>query len=263
MTDPGECNIMLIQSDDATNAIHLLSHIYVARSEALWKETALASWFENQASLVLSELDTPAAQETRADAMAIVQTPRDPLDETQNVPLHICRHVVCSESTSWLGFLPPAIRNRPVHAFDPLPPTTSVSAYDNAYFSGVRPSGRGRGGPGGAGGGGIVDGFMERLMGAMQGEGWQERVEGIWREMTGRREFAGVAQEERNNLLQQVSLTCTVERYVARLMESYWRWVKRSEVSRCIMSKKGKNGCLAGSRVRTMREQEMREDSQR
>jgi len=165
----------------------------------------MSQWFEKQASLVLAELDTLAAEELRADAVAIMHTPRDPLDETQNVPLHICRHVVCSESTSWVGFLPPAIRNQNVNAFDPLPPTTSISTYDNAYFAGVRPSGRGRGGPA-AGGGGIMDGFMERLMGAMQGEGWQGRVEGIWREMTGRREFAGVPQEERNNLLQQVSV---------------------------------------------------------
>jgi len=46
---------------------------------------------------------------------------------------------------------------------------------------------------------------MDRLMGAMQGPGWQGRVEGIWREMTGRREFANVPQEERDGLLQQVS----------------------------------------------------------
>jgi hypothetical protein len=173
----------------------------------LWKEPALSSWFSKQASLVLAELETPTAQESRIDALAIIQTPRDPIDETQNVPLHICRHVVCSESTSWLGFLPPAIRNRPVNAYDPLPPITAISSYDNAYFSGVRPSGRGRGGrEGGGASAGLMDGFMDRLMGAMQGEGWQERVEGIWREMTGRREFAGVPQEERNNLLQQVSL---------------------------------------------------------
>ena len=94
-----------------------------------------------------------------------------------------------------------------MNSFDPFPPTTAISSYDNAYFSGVRPSGRGRGaGAGGGTGAGLMDGFMERLMGAMQGEGWQDRVEGIWREMTGRREFAGVPQEERNNLLQQVSV---------------------------------------------------------
>lgn len=52
-----------------------------------------------------------------------------------------------------------------------------------------------------------MEGFMDRLLGAMQGDGWQERVEGIWREMTGRREFAGVPQEERNNLLEQVCLS--------------------------------------------------------
>lgn len=193
-------------SDSPTNVIHLLSHIYVARSEALWKEPKLTAWFEAEVAATLGDIDSPAAVELRSDALAMMQVTRDPVDETLNVPLFICRHVVCSESTSWLGFLPPAIRNRPVHAFDPLPPSTAVSAYNDAYFAGVRPGRAGqRGGLGPGGGGGVLEGFMDRLMGAMQGEGWQERVEGVWRDMTGRREFANVPEEERNNLLQQVS----------------------------------------------------------
>lgn len=212
----------LITSDDPTNVIHLLSHIYVARSEALWKEPALTSWFENQVKTALPQLSSVEATELRGDALAIIHVARDPLDETLNVPLFICRHVVCSESTSWLGFLPPAIRNRPVHAFDPLPPSTAISTYDNAYFSGIRPSrGGARAMPGG--GGGVMEGFMDRMLGAMQGENWQERVEGIWREMTGRREFAGVPQEERNNLLQQVSLRFTLSEVSDRLALGHGR----------------------------------------
>ena len=199
-------------SDDPSNVIHLLSHIYVARSEALWKETELISWFEKQTAKALPQIGSVEAEEARADALAIISMPRDPADDSINVPLHVCRHVVCSESTSWLGFLPPVIRKQPVHAYDPLPPSTAISVYDNAYFSGLRPPRGARGGAGGAAGamGGPMGGVMDRLMGAMQGPGWQGRVEGIWREMTGRREFANVPQEERDGLLQQVSWVRTV-----------------------------------------------------
>ena len=164
------------------------------------------SWFERIVKETVPDLDTPAASALRADALAVIQMPRDPIDEQVNVPLHISRHVVCSESTSWLGFLPPLIRSRPVNAFDPLPPTTAISTYDNAYFAGIRPSrhagGVGRGG--GLGGGVAMDGLMGRLLGAMGADGWQGRVTDIWREFMGRREFAGVPAEERENMLQQL-----------------------------------------------------------
>lgn len=195
-------------SETPQNVIHLLSHIYVSRSEALWKEPDLVKFFENAVKAALAEIDSSSAKDMRDDALAMVQTPRDPVDEEINVPLFICRHVVCSESTSWLGFLPPVIRNRPVNAFDPLPPSTSITDYDADYFSGAKPSRR-RGGPESAAGGraGLMEGFMERLTGAMEGggEGWQERVAEVWRDLTGRREFAGMPQGERDGVLEQVS----------------------------------------------------------
>ncbi len=53
---------------------------------------------------------------------------------------------------------------------------------------------------------------MERLTGAMEGggEGWQERVAEVWRDLTGRREFAGMPQGERDGVLEQVSGVLTI-----------------------------------------------------
>ena len=144
----------------------------------------------------------------RDDALAMIQMPRDPIDEELNVPLFICRHVVCSESTSWLGFLPPPIRSRPVHAYDPLPPTTAISIYDDAYFSGLKPRRGAGGGDGGVGGVErelIDEGLMNLVMTATQGgAGWQERLADGWREFMRRRGLAN-AVGDGNNGLEQVS----------------------------------------------------------
>ncbi|GMK54602.1 hypothetical protein CspeluHIS016_0111880 [Cutaneotrichosporon spelunceum] len=125
-------------TDSPSTLLHLLAHIYVARSEALWKEPKVLAWFERTVASTLPEIDDGAARAARAEAHAIAQTPRDlDGDGELAVPLNICRHVLCSESTSWLGFLPPAISRRPFHAYDPLPPSCAQTAYDAAYFDPV------------------------------------------------------------------------------------------------------------------------------
>lgn len=165
----------------------------------------MLSFFESQVPSAMAQLETEQAASDRDHVLSLLEIPRDPVDEQLKLPLFICRHVVCSESTSWIGFLPPQIRNEPVHAFDPLPPTTAISMYDNEYFSGVPTRSRGAG----AGGGGQL-GFLGEMIGRLNQvmeehpEGWQDRIAGVWREMTGRRELAGVPQEQRDNMLQQV-----------------------------------------------------------
>jgi hypothetical protein len=184
------------------NTVHLLSHIYVARSEALWKDPAILKFFESQITPAIAQLQSEQAISDREHVLSLLAIPRDPSDEQLSLPLFICRHVVCSESTSWIGFLPPQIRNLPVHAYDPLPPTTAVSEYDAAYFNG-QPIGRGRGGQAG-----ILGDTLGRINELMEQhpDGWQERIGAIWRELTGAREFAAVPQEQRDDMLQQVSL---------------------------------------------------------
>ncbi len=48
-----------------------------------------------------------------------------------------------------MGWVPPQIASNLGHAYDPIPPTTAITIYDNEYFNG-RHSGRGRGGAGGS-----------------------------------------------------------------------------------------------------------------
>lgn len=185
--------------------MHLLSHIYVARSEALWKEPATLSWFEAQVTSKFSTLNTSEAQSLRADALAMIQTPRDPVDAEINVPLFICRHIVCSESTSWLGFLPPQIRAKTVHAYDPLPPYTAVSAYDGNYFNAVRAVRR----PGQRGGSEQVpdtEGFVRQLLRAVHQDpgNWRNQVTETFREMLGWRGVADLPEVDRQEMLQQV-----------------------------------------------------------
>lgn len=194
-------------SDSPNTLVHLLSHIYVSRSEALWKDPDNLSFFESQISAAFSLIDSDQAKSDRDHVLSLLAQARDPVDEQLAIPLFVCRHVLCSESTSWLGFLPPQIRNKPFHAFDPLPPTTAISMYDNEYFAGVSPSSSRRGGGGSrAGAGGFVGELMGRMNDAMERypDSWQERIAAVFRDMTGRREFAGVPEQERDNLLQQV-----------------------------------------------------------
>jgi hypothetical protein len=190
--------------------LHLLAHIYVSRSEALWKEASNLAWFESQLPKALSQLRDPVAFQNREDALSMWDFARDPMDEseTMNVPLFVCRHVVCSESTAFVGFLPQGIRNAAVHAFDPLPPSTAISAYNGDYFAGVKISGRGvRGGGGGAGARDMAEGFMERLMDAVQTHpaDWQDRVRNALRDMLGQRAYAAIPEEHRQEMIQQVS----------------------------------------------------------
>lgn len=125
-------------TNSPTTLLHLLAHIYVARSEALWKEPKLLAWFEKTVAATLPNIDDGEARAKRAEAHAIAQTPRDlGSDGELAIPLNICRHVLCSESTSWLGFLPPVISQTPFHAYDPLPPSTSETLYNAAYFDPV------------------------------------------------------------------------------------------------------------------------------
>jgi hypothetical protein len=98
----------------------------------------MIAWFSNVVASSLPDLHRQDAVDSRDDVIRLVHTPRDPFDEHHNIPLFICRHVLCSESTSFVGFLPDIITKRSISAFDPVPPTTASSSYNNDYFSGVK-----------------------------------------------------------------------------------------------------------------------------
>ncbi|TYJ53218.1 hypothetical protein B9479_006141 [Cryptococcus floricola] len=194
--------------ESPTNVIHLLSHIYVARSEALWKEADKMAWLESQVPLALAELHSPASKMARDDILALVQAPRDPVDDTINVSLFICRHVMCSENTSWLGFLPPLITARSFNSFDPLPPTTAISMYDDAYFAGIRPQRRGAAGSGASGqeegAWGMMNGFIQQVFDIIEREpeNWRERAQGVWNQLTRENNLGRIPEEDRQNMFQ-------------------------------------------------------------
>lgn len=173
---------------DPLCAIHLLSHIYASRSEALWKEAPIQAWFEQGVSTNLPDMHQPDAMASREDVLRLIQTPRDPFDEQINIPLFICRHVLCSESTSFVGFLPSVITSRSFNAYDPVPPLTSTSSYNNEYFAGLQPSRRSTGrfasDAGGGGAQGMMGQFMNRVFAAAETNpgGWREELMNGWRQ---------------------------------------------------------------------------------
>ncbi|WVW80890.1 hypothetical protein I302_102881 [Kwoniella bestiolae CBS 10118] len=187
-------------SETPSNVMHLLSHIYVSRSEALWKDEKRISWFTKQVALALPKLNESSAKEARDDALALIQSPRDPLDEGLPIPLYICRHVLCSESTSFVGFLPPVVTSRPFNSFDPLPPTTATSIYDDAYFSGLRSTNNGRA----IGGGGMMMDLVNRVfeIATNNPDNYRARIEEEWRRLQGRREMQNAPRDQLDNVLQ-------------------------------------------------------------
>ncbi|XAO22280.1 hypothetical protein I312_101049 [Cryptococcus bacillisporus CA1280] len=197
-------NVQAGYSDSPSDVIHLLSHIYVSRSEALWKDANHLQWFEYQVAHALPELYSESSKLARDDILALIQAPRDPVDDSTNVPSFICRHVLCSENTSWLAFLPPVITSRPFHSFDPLPPTTAISIYDSSYFSGVRPSRRGgvaaNGRPEGAWQ--MMNTFVEQIFDAVEQDpgNWRERVQALWQQLETENDMGRVPQAERDNM---------------------------------------------------------------
>ncbi|OCF54767.1 cytoplasmic protein [Kwoniella mangroviensis CBS 10435] len=187
-------------NETPSNVIDLLSHIYVSRSEALWKDEKRIAWFSKHVALAIPKLNDPSAKEARDDALALIQSPRDPLDEGLPVPMYICRHVLCSESTSFVGFLPPVVTSRPLNSFDPLPPTTATSIYDDAYFSGLISTNNGRA----IGGGGIMMDLVNRVfdIATNNPENYRQQVEDAWRGLVGRREMQNAPRDQLDNVLQ-------------------------------------------------------------
>lgn len=192
-------------SDSPTILLHLLAHIYVARNEALWKEPSVLAWLEKTIAQAMPLLDEGSARSLRAEAHAIAQTPRDlGGDGDLPIPLNICRHVLCSESTSWVGFLPPQITSRPFHAFDPLPPATAVTSYNAAYFNPVaRVRARATGGAGFRGPADVRRQMYERFLGEVRGligqepDDWPPHLQDTFREYAGGRAPQDIPVEQR------------------------------------------------------------------
>lgn len=111
-----------------------MAHIYASRSAPLWRDSALGTWFSAQTDLVLEEVSSSR------QSLSKLPIPSEWSKQVGKMPLWLVRHAFLSES--FMGWIPPAIATKLGHAFDPLPPVTSITQYDNAYYSGVRVTSR-------------------------------------------------------------------------------------------------------------------------
>lgn len=163
----------------------------------------------------MPDLDRPDAIASREDVLRLIQTPRDPQDVHLSIPIFLYRHILCSESTSFVGFIPPTIHNRPFHMFDPLPPTTATTAYNNNYFSGVTASRRGKSGQRRAnpdvaeGGGGrqMMAEFINNVFHQRDTNptGWREALMDGWRRMMGQQVMGqGLPAAQREEAVEQM-----------------------------------------------------------
>ncbi|KAF8505409.1 DUF654-domain-containing protein [Russula emetica] len=115
--------------------LHLLSHIYVQRSHALWKDPTKSSWFaETVTELVRTGQLPPKA--TAATGFSRLQSL---VRRSGNYGISVYRHVVVlgSSAQRLLPFIPAHVINNNNLACDPLPPPTCKSQYDDKFFRGA------------------------------------------------------------------------------------------------------------------------------
>ncbi|KDQ07759.1 hypothetical protein BOTBODRAFT_38551 [Botryobasidium botryosum FD-172 SS1] len=112
----------------AESALHLLSHIYAHRAALVWKDGELSSWFEKTVPTVL-----PSNRKSKSAPMRDLALRHFATGPTQA----ICRHVLVCEIRSLTSFLDPTKIPNMVLAYDPLPPLSSRSRYDEKYLEEV------------------------------------------------------------------------------------------------------------------------------
>lgn len=110
--------------------MHLLSHLYAARSSSLWKPAARASWFIKAVSSALPSLPNSSPAPPKFFSVRF---------DSPSLAYSIYRHVLVNESScrNLLPFLPSTVREARHLACDPLPPPTRANEYDAEFFRGV------------------------------------------------------------------------------------------------------------------------------
>ncbi len=167
-------------SEDRLTSLHLMAHLYANRNAPLWKEPDNASWFVAQVKALESSRKVPRGSPSNAFASSSSR-----LQSHENIPMWLCRHAYLAEN--YMGFLPPSIQSRLGHAFDPLPPPSATTQYDQTYFHGPVDGSRRRGGDymgQDQGQAGSLGGLLNRLAEALGGndnvpEGLMEQLRGM------------------------------------------------------------------------------------
>lgn len=135
--------------------MHLLAHIYAARNNPLWKDSTIGGWFSQQVDVVIKDIESGKHKLSKSSIPASWSR------EVGGMPLWLVRHAFLSES--YMGWIPPPIAAKLGHAYDPLPPTMSITSYDNAYYAGVRASSSRS-----SAADPNLDNYLDRLMGLFQ-----------------------------------------------------------------------------------------------
>lgn len=109
------------------STLHLLSHIYAQRAFEVWKGPEIAEWIRSTVNTsLLQRLSTKPSE--RARAISLFE---------RGTPENFVRHVIVAENRSVMGFLSPNAVPNTMVSFDPVPPRTSLSQYDQTYFGEV------------------------------------------------------------------------------------------------------------------------------
>jgi hypothetical protein len=117
------------------SVLHLLSHIYVQRSHALWKDPSRSSWFAEMATELVRTGQLPS----KATATTGFTRLQSLIRRDGSFDISIYRHVVVlgSSAQSLLPFIPSHVINNSHLACDPLPPPSSQSQYNEEFFHGA------------------------------------------------------------------------------------------------------------------------------
>ncbi|KAG8983264.1 hypothetical protein FRB90_006169 [Tulasnella sp. 427] len=122
-----------IHSDPAASVIHLLSHLYAHRSVSIWKQPTHVEWMQKTISKIPISRLGGGSKPTTMKPHPLLS--RSLAYFSQGPTLDLFRHVVITENRSLIGFFSPAIVNgTSMDAYDPVPPATSITSYDDAYF---------------------------------------------------------------------------------------------------------------------------------
>lgn len=118
----------LSYSAKGESTIHLLSHLYAQRASELWKVPEVAEWLR-------STIDGALLKRLASETSPARIRARNAFEN--GTPESIVRHVIVAENRAVMTFFSPNAVPRTMVSYDPVPPRTSLSQYDEAYFQGV------------------------------------------------------------------------------------------------------------------------------
>ncbi|CAG8513228.1 9889_t:CDS:10 [Diversispora eburnea] len=121
-----------LQETSTKNFLNLLIDLYVEQNSPLWTQPEVITWFQTAIINVVVKLQIPSYKASLSDkefsaAFVHGRQIRENLFDDQ-IPLDISRYIIVSENSKFLGRLP-AVVNRSINLYDPLPPPDGTNPY--------------------------------------------------------------------------------------------------------------------------------------